>query len=188
MRWLFIRKKNLSWFRPLILKGSLAGRSQDLPLHLKSCQYMISSTDLLSREYNTALTPAFWNLGFLRVPLSWLPREVSAPGRHWDSDWVFRCFFAFSAVVFQLEIPWHQKQGLHNSVLSTRSCTEKHLIQVFFFFVFLPFFGPLPQHMGGSQARGLIGAVAASLRQSHSNAGSKPRLRPTPQLKATPDR
>ena len=33
---------------------------------------------------------------------------------------------------------------------------------------------------GGSQARGLIGAVAASLRQSHSNAGSEPCLQPTP--------
>ena len=41
---------------------------------------------------------------------------------------------------------------------------------------------------GGSQARGRIGAIAASLRQSHSNAGSEPGLRPTPQLTATPDR
>ena len=41
---------------------------------------------------------------------------------------------------------------------------------------------------GGSQARGLIGAVATGLRQSHSNAVSEPRLRPTPQLTATPDR
>ena len=39
----------------------------------------------------------------------------------------------------------------------------------FFFLVFLPFLGPLPRHMGGSQARGLIGAVATSLCQSHSN-------------------
>ena len=40
---------------------------------------------------------------------------------------------------------------------------------------------------GGSQTRGPIGAVAASLRQSHSNSGSEPHLRPTPQLTATPD-
>ena len=38
---------------------------------------------------------------------------------------------------------------------------------------------------GGSQARSLIGAVAAGLRQSHSNAGSKLCLRPTPQLMET---
>ena len=35
---------------------------------------------------------------------------------------------------------------------------------------------------GGSQARGPVGAVAASLCQSHSNSGSEPRLQPTPQL------
>ena len=39
----------------------------------------------------------------------------------------------------------------------------------------------------GSQARGLIRAVANGLRQSHSNAGSEPRLGPTPQLMAMPD-
>ena len=39
---------------------------------------------------------------------------------------------------------------------------------------------------GGSEAKGGIGAVANGLRQSHSNAGSEPCLRPTPQLMATP--
>ena len=41
---------------------------------------------------------------------------------------------------------------------------------------------------GGSQARGLIGAVAIGLHQSHSYAGSEPSLRPTPQLMAMLDR
>ena len=40
---------------------------------------------------------------------------------------------------------------------------------------------------GNSQARGPIGAAAASLCHSHSNARSEPRLPPTPQLAATPD-
>jgi len=44
-----------------------------------------------------------------------------------------------------------------------------------------------PAAYGGSQARGRIGAVATGLRQSHSNAGSEPRLQPTPQLPATQD-
>ena len=39
----------------------------------------------------------------------------------------------------------------------------------------------------GSQARGPIGAAAAGLRQSHSNAWSEPHLQPTPQLKAMLD-
>ena len=37
---------------------------------------------------------------------------------------------------------------------------------------------------GGSQARGLIGAIVTDLHHSQSNTGSEPRLRPTPQLKA----
>ena len=44
-----------------------------------------------------------------------------------------------------------------------------------------------PMAYGGSQARGLIGAVAAGLYHSHSNSGSEPRLHPTPQLMAMPD-
>ena len=40
---------------------------------------------------------------------------------------------------------------------------------------------------GSSQARGLIGAIAAGLRCSHSNAGSEPCLWPTPQFMATLD-
>ena len=44
-----------------------------------------------------------------------------------------------------------------------------------------------PMAYGGSQARDLIGAVAAGLRQSHSNMGSELRLQPTPQLMATLD-
>ena len=43
-----------------------------------------------------------------------------------------------------------------------------------------------PAAYGGSQARGRIVAVAADLHDS--NAGSEPRLQPTPQLTATPDR
>ena len=45
----------------------------------------------------------------------------------------------------------------------------------FFFFVFCPF-RVAPAAKGGSQARGQIRAVAAGLRQSHSNTRSEPRL------------
>ena len=51
-----------------------------------------------------------------------------------------------------------------------------------FFFLFC-LFRVAPEAYGGSQARGLIGAVAASLPYSHSNARSKPCLRPAPQLR-----
>ena len=45
-----------------------------------------------------------------------------------------------------------------------------------------------PTAYRGSKARGRIGAVAAGLCQSYSNAGSEPNLQPTPQLTVTPDR
>ena len=55
------------------------------------------------------------------------------------------------------------------------------------FFVFY-LFRAAPTANVCSQARGLMGAVAADLRQSHSNTRSElRRLRPTPQVTATPD-
>ena len=56
---------------------------------------------------------------------------------------------------------------------------KSHLIMMynpFFFFCLLPFSRATPMAYEGSQARGLIRAVAAGLRQSHSNVGSEPHL------------
>ena len=51
------------------------------------------------------------------------------------------------------------------------------LIPLIYVFVFLVFFPRAASTAyGGSQARDLIGAVANGLHQSHSNAGSEPRL------------
>ena len=55
------------------------------------------------------------------------------------------------------------------------------------FVIVLVVFRAAPAAYGGSQARGLIGAIATGLYHSHSNAGSKLHLRPTPQLRATLD-
>ena len=57
----------------------------------------------------------------------------------------------------------------------------------YYYFVFLSFLGPALAAYGGSQARGLIRAVATGLHQSYNNARSEPHLRPIPQLMATPD-
>ena len=53
----------------------------------------------------------------------------------------------------------------------------------FFFYLFRA----TPEAYGGSQARGRIRAAASGLHHSHSNTGSEVHLRPTPQLKATPN-
>ena len=64
----------------------------------------------------------------------------------------------------------------------------------FFFLFFFVFFVVVvaiswaaPAAYGGSQARGLIEAVATGLHYSHSNSGAEPHLQPTPQLPAMPD-
>ena len=48
-------------------------------------------------------------------------------------------------------------------------------------------FKAAPAAYGSSQPRDRTGAIAAGLHHSHSNVGSEPSLRPTPQLTATPD-
>ena len=55
------------------------------------------------------------------------------------------------------------------------------------FFVLFCLFRAKPVEYRGSQTRGLIAAVASSLRQRHSNIRSELALRPTPQLTATLD-
>ena len=57
-----------------------------------------------------------------------------------------------------------------------------------FFFGLFAISWAAPAAYGGSQARGPIRAVAPGLHQSHSKAGSEPRLQPLPQLTATPNR
>ena len=58
---------------------------------------------------------------------------------------------------------------------------------VLFCFVGFCLFRAAPTAYGSSQPRGPIGAIVTGLHHSHSNAGSQPCLRPTPQLTATPD-
>jgi len=61
-----------------------------------------------------------------------------------------------------------------------------HHWDAFFFFFFLLFRATLAAY-GRSQAKGPIGATAACLHYSRSNAGSEPHLRLTPQLTAMLD-
>ena len=63
---------------------------------------------------------------------------------------------------------------------------EEVVFCLFLFACFLSFLGRTMAH-GSSQARGRIGAAAASLHHSHSNEGSEPYLQPMLQFTATPD-
>ena len=61
------------------------------------------------------------------------------------------------------------------------------LLIIIIIIIIIAFFRATPAPYGSSQTRGWIGATAASLHHSYSNAGSKLGLWPTPQLMATPD-
>ena len=63
------------------------------------------------------------------------------------------------------------------------------MLEKYLNFFFLFYFRAAPAAYGSSQARGQIEAVAAGLHHSHSNSnmGSKPHLRPIPQLTAMLD-
>ena len=75
------------------------------------------------------------------------------------------------------------------SVAPNKGCEQKRLfiIIIIIFFCLFAFSRAAPAAHGGSQARSQIGAVAAGLGQSHSNAGFELGLQPKPQLTATPD-
>ena len=62
------------------------------------------------------------------------------------------------------------------------SFTHRWCFQYFFFFFFFFWWGRVGALVayGSTQARGWIGTIAASLRHSHSNVGSKLHLQPTP--------
>ena len=55
-------------------------------------------------------------------------------------------------------------------------CLFVFFVCLFFVFCLFAISWAAPMAYGGSQARGLIGAVDAGLRQSHSNTGSEPLL------------
>ena len=99
-------------------------------------------------------------------------------------NWVVCVFIVCFSVLFTY--------AEHKSFI--RACTvnffpvsglPNHFLFSFFFFFGLS--SAARKAHGGSQARGLMRATAAGLRQSHSNSGSEPRLRPPSQLTATPD-
>ena len=72
--------------------------------------------------------------------------------------------------------------------MSPRFQICEYLCFIFLLLLLFFFFRSALAAYGGSQARGLIGAIAAGLHHSHSNARSEPRLPPTTaQLTATPD-
>ena len=93
--------------------------------------------------------------------------------------------------IFELEfipIEYHDyRSRLSFKVVNIINISRQAIFPIFmvhvpFLFCFILIFRTTPVAYGSSQARGRIEAAAASLWHSHSNAGSQPRLQPTPQL------
>ena len=78
--------------------------------------------------------------------------------------------------------PLHLPSPFGHSTL--RLLCNSIIFYFFLFFFFFLVFTAAPMAYGNSQARGRIRAVAASLFHSHSNVGSQPRMKLTPQLTA----
>ena len=96
----------------------------------------------------------------------------------------------FFAIILQLRISWGFCCGAMGSVVSLEPWDAGWGgFCCFLCFFFFELFRASPVAYGGSQARGLMGVVAAGLHHSHShsNEGSKPHLQPMLQLMATPD-
>ena len=79
------------------------------------------------------------------------------------------------------------KEGWERDYEGFQSFTILFYFILFIYFCLFAISSAASEEYGGSQARGLTGAVAVSLCQSHSNEGSESHLKPTPQLTATPD-
>ena len=117
----------------------------------------------------------------------WLLNPLS---RARDQTHVFRTSgrFFFSLVGLTHSMWNFSDLGLNLCLHSNLSCSKLDSFFFFsFFFSFFCIFRAAPAAYGASQARGWIRAVAAGLHHSHSNAGSKPHLRPIQQLTAKPD-
>ena len=125
---------------------------------------------------------------------SFLPTSLSSPNLFWSP--LFSTIQSFKTLGnFQHEQGgWWMHQEGPNSSLEMSSqiplchlspCPLKcHPFWPVYFILFYFIFTAAPASYGSSQARGRIGAVAASLQHSHDNNGSEPHLRPTPQLVA----
>ena len=158
------------------------------PISLLALWFCILNTELFSSNNVVNLE--------IRLPLarSLLFFVIVFAFSHWCLVWVLRislgCKLRFSDLFRACAFPQHTVSSAFPwSVQLFLNVLVIYLFYLFFSFsVFLPFSWAAPVACGGSQARSRIRAVATGLRQSHSNAGSEPRLRPKPQLMATLDR
>ena len=86
-----------------------------------------------------------------------------------------------------LALLWLRCRPAAKALIGPLACEHPYAVSFALITNIICLFRAAPVAYGGSQARALIRAGAAGLCHSHSHAGSEPRLRPTPQLRATVD-
>ena len=143
------------------------------------------------------LGPHPWHMEVVRL---WVVSELQLPA--YTTAYTTATATRDPSRVYNLHLSWWQchilkplskaRVGTHilmdtSWIVST--APQQELPSNFFFFFFFFLFRAASSAYGNSQVRGLIAATAAGLCHTHSysNSGSKPCLRPTPQLMAAPD-
>ena len=150
--------------------------------------------DFLHSWWECKLVQPLWKTvwRYLRKLNIELPYDPAIPllGIYPDKTFLEKdtCTCMFTAALFTIAKTWKQPKcpSIDEWIRMWYIYTMEYYSAIKSFLVFVISRAP-PAAYGGSQARGLIRVVAASLCQSHSNTGSKPCLQPTPQLKAMPD-
>ena len=123
---------------------------------------------------NPWLVPGFWPCSFLQASLPSWGKTMTSSLPAWS------CVCSTDSILVQLSA-WTPCLAI-----PVASCSyAPHPIYLFILFILL--FRAKHAAYGVFWARDLIGAAAAGLYHSHSNARSKTHLWPTPQLMATPD-
>ena len=133
-------------------------------------------TDLLPSELGnwSKTEQKMWLSGDQALQAAGKTREGRGPGDFVTSTVSFLFFFSFLFFLFNILF--------YFIILFYLFC-----FVLFYFILFYLLFRATPKAYGSLQARGPIGAAAASLHHSHSSTGSEPYLRPTPQLMGAPD-
>ena len=153
-------RKYVAFRKDIICKGSGIGKMR---------AHSWTSNDRVTNYSSFQCQRLGWPVILIGVRCSVTLDEVGGGGRASKQEtcrWCER---------FSILYPKHNRKPLEG-FKQARTNSNLH------FFIFLSFSRATSAAYGRSQARGLMGAVAASLCHSHSNARSEPHLQPTSQL------
>ena len=141
----------------------------------------------LAPVYNDLVTENKRDFFFLHFWPPWQPTDLLGQGSDLNCSCDLRQSCSNAGSLTHCAGPGIKPASQHSQDAADPAAPQQELPKRFFFFfcLFAISLAALAAY-GGSQARGLIGAVATGLHQSHSNARSEPSLQPTPQLMATP--